>query len=175
MKNFIRFGINTGKSLTGAELLVRAFQVASILPAIYIFILAGYPGLITRKGFSWFIFELGVSCIPRAESYLISLLFRVTSSEVLTSFVLLAAVLITGLIMAKLLRSKKKGAFITRCVLAALIAADIVIRLIPLGLNKAFGTVPNVLGIVFAVTGLAFTLADIIRSRKESSEGSSCP
>ena len=166
MKKLIRFGINSYKRITGAELYVRAFQIFSILPAIHIFMIAGYPGIITRKGFFPVLFDIGASGLPRAELWLLSLVYRAFSSEIVMEFVMLAAALVFGLVMAKLLRGKEKRAYITRIVLAALMLADLVLRLLPLGFNTAFGTAANIVGFVIRLICLALVVLDIVFYRK---------
>ena len=162
MSKILQFGANTGKKLSGAELYVHSFQFMSILPSIYLFAASSYPALMVRKGFLGFLCDLGMSCVPRAEAYGLSLLCRLTLSEPTSIIVMLIFALAFGLVMGKLLRGKEKSALAVRLVLAGLITADLFLRLLPFNFNYAFGSVPSVLGFVFRLACLALTAADVL-------------
>lgn len=166
----MKFGLGERKKLSGAELAVRIIQVSSVIPALLTFLLPGYLRLMTGRNLFSVLFEVGVNAMPRAESYALSWLYRLTSSEIVLHFAMLAFALAFGLVMGALLRGKPKKAFAVRVVFALLILADIVVRLLPLKLNSAFGSFYWVLGLVVSVACLVLTVLDLIFSRRPREE-----
>lgn len=163
----MKFGFNSYKKLTGAEVFVRAAQLLSLLPVVYIFLISGYPALITRQSFASFLFDFGVSTMPRVFVLGLSAFFKLTKSEIALNFALLIPMLAFGLVMGKLLRGKRKKVFTTRIVLAVWLFADLVIRVLPFRFNAAFGLVPAILGAAVRVCYLVFVCLDIYFGRKE--------
>ena len=162
----VEWGISRRKALTGAHLSVGAFQLASLLPLPYIFLVVGYPAVITGRNVFSALFGAGIMAIPRLEAVALSLVYRATSNEVVVYFALLALSLVVGLVFKRLLNSEEEAAVRVRQVLAALIAADLVLRLLPLGANGAFGFAASAFGFVFQAACLAFVLLDLHHANK---------
>ena len=162
----MKFGFRHPKKLSGAGLYVCIMQIASLLPVLYIFIASGYMSVLTKRNVLSFLFDVGVSILPRAETLAVSELFRLTSDEILICLVLPLIALIFGLVVNPLLKSKSRAALVTRIVLIVLIAADIVIRLLPFRFNHVFGTVPSVIGFIVRLGCIALIAADIVAERK---------
>jgi len=135
----MRFGLDERRFITGTGLYSRVFQITALLPAVYILLAAGYMELTTRQGPLAFLFNAGISALPRIEALALSFAYRITSSEIVVDFAVLAGGFVFGLIVKKLLFGDEKTARRTRIVLAALIGADLLIRLLPLRFNMAFG------------------------------------
>ena len=169
----IEFGIGKRKVYTGADLYVRIFQLVSILPLIYIFTATGYTALFRRSGaaakiISW-LFDIGLSSLPRAEAWLLSWVYRLTSSEVIVYFALLITALALGMCTGALFGTtynddydkSDRRARKNRIVFSALIAADLVMRLIPVHYNLVFGIAPAVIGFILRAACLCFLIMDI--------------
>ena len=157
----MKFGINIRKKITGAELSIRVFQILSVLPVLYIAVVSAYMTLLTEKGVLQALCEYGMAALPRAEAFLLSLLFRKTGHEVLVVFALLAAALIMGFGGGAVLRAKHDTARAARWVYAALIAADIVLRLLPLHMNRVFGIPAAAVGVAVRLACLVLILLDL--------------
>ena len=163
----MKFGVNLRKVKTGAEIAVTIFQVMSLLPALYIYIISGYPYLMTQNGVHLVLFDAAISALPRWEVMLLSVLYRATSSETVTQFALLAFALAVGLLAANVLKGKPRTAVVSRIVFAALILGDLVFRLLPLHCNQALSPVMNMIGFVIRLGCLALVVLDLIAYRKE--------
>lgn len=161
----MKFGVNLRKVMTGAEISVIIFQIISLLPALYIFIISGYPYLMTRKGVHLFLFDVGLGALPRWEALLLSMLYRATSSETATYFAMLGFALALGLVAANVLKGKLRTAIVSRIVFAALIFGDLVFCLLPLHCNQALSPAVNVIGFVIRVACLALVALDLIAHR----------
>lgn len=164
----MKFGVNVRNKLTGAGLYVRSMQVSALLPALYIFVASGYPGLLRSANVLSFLFGLGCSILPRGEMLAVSALYRATGSELWVYFVLLIFALAFGILADALLRSRTAGRP-ARLVFAALVAADLLLRLIPLRFNLAFGWPGAVLGFLGRAACLALILLDL-RAEKKAAE-----
>ena len=158
---WIKFGINPVKKVTGAELYVSIMQRISVLPVIFIFLASGYPAVMTRNGFAAFLFNMGISCLPRIEAFALSFIFRNTLKEVIVSASLPIIALIFGLVAKKLLRGEHRTARTARYVFAALIAADLILRLLPFRFNIIFGIAPSIIGFIVRLGCLALVLLDL--------------
>ena len=159
----IEFGLNIRKALTGAELYVRIFQIASLLVAPYIFIASAHMKLVTSTNVFSILFDLGVSSLPRAESLLMSFVLRSTGSEVIILFAALALALIYGLASPGLL--KGKHGVKVRNLLCVLIIIDLVIRLIPMSFNLAFGWSFAIAGFLVRAGSLVLIILDLKSSK----------
>ena len=157
----MRFGINIRKKLTGAEIYVRVFQISSILPVLFVLAASGYTAVLTNRGIFSFLFRLGLSAVPSLEALALSLVYRRTASEVLLAFVLLGTALVFGLAVNRLLTGSHRTAWACRVVLLVLVGADLVLRLLPLGFNGAFGLPAAILGFVIRLGCLAFIALDL--------------
>ena len=162
----IRFGINEKKALTGAELYVRVFQIASLLPLIYIFAYSGYPAVVSSKNILSFPFDIGIMAIPRAESLALALAYRLSSSELTVYFSLLVIAFVFGIVAGKLLRASYNTAKTTRIVIAALIAADLIFRMIPIRINLVFGIPALIIGFVIRLGCLVLVITDLKKAEK---------
>ena len=154
------------KRLSGAHIYVDIFQLASLLPLVYILISAGSYTIFTREGFTSALFDLGINALPRVWILALSLLYRLTLNEVLVSFALAAGALVYGIVMKRALR-REGGAKALRCVLAVLIAADIAVRLLPLRVNTVFAPGYRWAGLAVRLICLALVAADLIAARRE--------
>lgn len=164
----MRFGFDEKKSITGAGMSVRVFQIASLLPVFYIFLVSGYPAIITKKGLFSVLFSLGCSALPRWETLLFSWIYRLTQNEILVHFALLVFALIFGLAAGKLLNGAHRTARGTRVVLLVLIACDLVVRLLPLRFNLAFGLPCALLGFAVRLGCGVLILLDLLSDRRRA-------
>ncbi len=162
----MKFGLGFRKKLTGAELAVRIIQIAALLASLFTAILPGYLGLMKGGNLFSALFELGISACPRVGALAVSWAYRLTSSEVVLHFALLAFALGFGLAMGALLNGGPKTALISRAVFAVLLAADIIVRFLPLKMNSAFPPVYNAIGAAVTVGCLALTVLDIVFARR---------
>ena len=102
----MKFGVDLRRERTGADLAVLVFQIASLLPVCYVLIASGYPSIVTQRGLFSVLFGLGCSAIPRAEAFALSALYRLTTSEIVFSLLLLAIALLFGVVMKKRLHGE---------------------------------------------------------------------
>ena len=164
----MRFGVDRKNRLTGADLAVRVFQIASLLPVLYVLVACVYPAVFTTRNVLSFLFDAGVSALPRWEALALSRLYRATAGEVLVCFVLLAAALAFGLAAGKLLKGARRGR-VVRVVLAVLIALDLILRVLPTSFRFAFGVPAAVIGFVVRLGCLAMILLDLRADRRARS------
>ena len=162
----MKFGINIRKKITGAELSVRVFQILSVLPVLYIVVSSAYMALLTTKGVLGALFEYGLAALPRSLAFGLSVIYRKTGHEALLVAVLLAAALLMGYGGGALLRAKRPTARVVRWVYAALIAADLILRLLPLQMNRVFSLPAAIVGFVLRLACIALILLDLRADRK---------
>ena len=155
----MKFGIDIRGKLTGADLAVRITQIMAALPMLYLVILSGMLSLLTRETPITVLFSLGVCAIPRAVALGLSVLYRHTGGEVLFSMLLVAAALLYGVVMNRLLHSERGRT--VRIVLAVLIAIDLIIRLIPLGFTQAFGLPCEIIAFALRAASLVLVVLDL--------------
>ena len=160
----MKFGIDIRGKLTGADLAVRIVQIAAALPMLYFVILSGWLSLLTQDTPLTYLFSLGVCAIPRAVALGLSALYRHTGGEVLFSMLLAAAALFYGVVMNRLLHSERGRT--ARVVLIALIAIDLVLRLLPLGFTKAFGLPCEIIAFALRAVCLVLILLDLRADKK---------
>lgn len=160
------FGIGIRNRTTGAQASVEVLQIASVLPALYVFAASGYRGLFLQEGLFSRLFALGVSVLPRVEAVAMSFLYRKTSSEMIFYFALLAVALAVGLVTRRLFG--EETGVIARKVYAGLIIADLVIRLLPLPCNGAFGLPMAAIGFAVRLACLVLVLLDLRACRRGS-------
>ena len=166
----MKFGFGSKKALSGAELYVRIFQLSSLLPLVYIFIAAGSLSVVTKKGVLSFLFDLGVSLLPRWESMGLSLLYHKTGRELAVYFVTLGVALAFGLAAKKIFCGGAKKAFVSRIVFLVIIGADLILRLVPFGFIGSFGVVVTVIAFAVRVVCFVLILLDIIAEKKKKEE-----
>lgn len=162
----MKFGIDSRKNLTGAGLYMYLFQAVSLFPLVYIAIATGYIGITSTDNIVSYMFDFGMAAIPRYEALLISLAYRKSLSEIAVFFIIIGIALVFGLILSRLLKSSEKTAVVTRIVLIILIVSELILRLLPFGFNKSFGTVASVIGIVFRLICLVLIIIDLIKYKK---------
>lgn len=155
----MKFGFDDRKHLTGAGLAVRLTQSAAVLPLLYLVLASGWHAILVEKTAFSFLFDLGVSAIPRGLALAMSLLYRLTGSEVLFSLLLAALALAYGLVMRGLLQGSHGRA--VRVVLAVLIALDLAARLLPLRFAASFGLPVTILAFALRAVGLILILLDL--------------
>lgn len=160
----MKFGVDVREKRTGADLAVRVVQIASALPMLYLVILSGWLSLLTQETPLTYLFSLGVCAIPRAVAIGLSVLYRHTGGEVLFSMLLVAAALVYGVVMNRLLHSDRGR--MVRIVLAALIAADLIVRLLPLGFTQAFGLPCEIIAFALRAASLALVILDLRAEKK---------
>ncbi len=165
----MKFGVGIPRKLTGAELAVRVVQIASLLPSLYILSASGYRGLFAQGGVLAALFDLGLSILPRWEALGLSALYRLTSRETVFYFTMLAFALAWGLVSRPLLGEKRGVA--GRKLLAALIAADLVLRLLPFRFNLAFGAPMAAVGFTLRLACLILVVLDLRSHRRTQKEG----
>ena len=162
----ISFGIDTRKVLTGAELTVRIFQIATLMIVPYIFIGSGHMKIFTSTNPFSILFDLGMSVLPRAEVMAMSLIYRSTGSEVIILFASLILALIIGIIAPRLLKTKYDPGVRSRKVLCVLLIIDLVIRLIPMKFNLAFGLIFSIIGFLIVLGCLILNIMDLKTVKK---------
>ena len=162
----MKFGVSVRNRLTGADLAVRVYQVISILPVLYLLVAAGYPALFASRNLFSFLFDLGVSALPRAEALCAAFVYRMTASEIVFSMAFLVLALAVGMAANRVLHGEH--ARIARMVYAALIGADLLIRLIPLiplHVSGVFGMQATILAFLIRLGCLALILLDLRAER----------
>lgn len=162
----MKFGIDSRKHITGASLYMYAFQTVSLFPLVYIIVAMGYIGVTSSNNVISYLFDLGMAALPRYEALLVSLFYRRTLSEIAVFFVIIGIALIFGFVLNRLLKGSEKTAIITRIVLIALIAIELVIRLLPLSFNSGFGLTASIIALVFRVACLILIVIDLTVYKK---------
>ena len=135
----MKFGVDVREKRTGADLAVRVVQIASALPMLYLVILSGWLSLLTQETPLTYLFSLGVCAIPRAVAIGLSVLYRHTGGEVLFSMLLVAAALVYGVVMN---------------------------RLLPLGFAQAFGLPCEIIAFALRAASLALVILDLRAEKK---------
>lgn len=166
LKNKVGFGIDIRKKLNGSDLYVKTFQIASMIPVIYMFVASGSLKLFSTGGPLAWIFDLGMSMLPRVEVMGLSYLYRSTSNEIIMLFTMLAIGLVLGLLSNIIFREDEKRGIAARKLFMALIGIDLVIRLIPVRPNLVFGPVFAVIGLLVRAACIAALYMDI-RAEKQ--------
>ena len=157
----VAFGIDIRKKLNGSDLYVKTFQIASMLPVLYLITASGYLGLFAKGGPLAWLFELGMSALPRWMVLGLSYLYRATSSEVIALFAMLVIALFLGLFSNKIFRKDEARGIRARKVFMVLISLDLVLRVLPFGFNMAFGLPFEVIGFAVRLLSVAALYMDI--------------
>ena len=161
----MKFGFDDRKHLTGGGLYVRVMQVAALLPMLYVLIAPSYPPILTQRSLLSVLFDLGFSALPRWETLGLSALYRVTGSEIAMYFALLIPALVFGLAAKRL---PEKHARTARIVCAALVASDLLLRLLPLKCNTAFGFSCAAAGFAVRLGCLILLLLDLRAAKQQA-------
>ena len=157
----VRFGIDIRRGLSGADLYVGIFQVSAVLPAVYIAAAAAYPRLLFRQSFFSVLFDLGMSLLPRALTLTLSSVYRATGSEVIIYYIPLILALVLGLAANRVLHGAPGRAILAHKACIALIALDLVLRLVPMQYNLAFGWSAAVAGFLVRAGCIALLFLDL--------------
>ena len=166
----MRFSLECRKKLNGAKLYVRIFQISSLLASVYFLAVPGYMAVILKRGVITYLFDLGMSAIPRYEALGLSFLYRLTLSEILVFFVMLSIALTVGVVSDKLLERDEKTSKILHYIFIVLLTADLIFRALPFGFNTSFGLVVAVLSFVLRLACLALVTADLIADKRNKSK-----
>ena len=168
MKSRIRFGIDIRRQLTGADLYVRIFQICALLPLPYIFLAWAHPAILETRNPAAAMFDIGICTLPRAEAIALSCLYRITLSEMAIYFAMLVIAVVLGFAASAVLRGRPELSVRMHKVFAVLIALDLVIRLVPVKANLAFGLPAAAIGFVIRTVCLYLVVRDFrAESKKE--------
>ena len=151
---------------SGTKIYVIIFQLMSLIPLVHILYASGSSTGVTAPGVTSALFDIGISALPRCETLLLSLFYRLTSSEIFVYFALAIIAFVFGVVMKKLLASKKASK-VTKYVVAALIVCDLAVRALPFRFNFVFGTLYYVIGLIIRLICLALVVSDIVIMRKK--------
>ena len=162
----MRFGLYRRHAFTGSEIYVLVQQAAALLIAPFMLLASGYVGLFASRSLFALLFDAGLSVLPRAETLVLSLAYRRSESELVVFFSAMILALAWGLVSGKLLRGEKTGVA-TRIVLAVLLCADLLLRLLPFSFNAAFGFPAAVLGFAVRAACLVLVLLDLRAIHRE--------
>lgn len=162
----MKFGIDPRIKVSGAKLAVGVQQICAMFPVLYLFSVSSFPVTLTRRGLLSFLFDLGYSSLPRVEALGLSLLYRTSRRETLVNFVLLLLALVLGLAAASLLQGSRKKVRAVRWGMIGFIAVDLLLRLLPLHMNRAFGLPAAILGFAVQTACLLLTALDLWADRK---------
>ena len=164
----MRFSCSERRALTGATLSLRVLELAALLPPLYVLGAVGYPALIGSDGPFSFLCRIGFALLPRVWLCGLAWLYKLTASEVLLCFAVLIPALLLSLGADALLRRRLPDARRARVTFAVLLALELVLRLLPLDINRAFGAGAAIAAIVVLAGCLALTLLDLLsRSGKK--------
>ncbi len=163
------FGFDWRHRLNGAEAYILVFQLSSLLPGLYIFLAAGYMALAARETLFSALFDLGMAALPRWEAAALSALYRASGSEIAVFFAVVGFALVLGLLSRKLLREGPRAALLSRYAFGALIAADLALRLLPLGINRVFPAWAAAAGFAVRLVCLGLVVLDL-RAEKKARE-----
>ena len=163
----VEWGIEWRKCVSGTQLAVWAFQVASLLPLAFLLAIVGYPAIVTTDNVLTAAFKLGMMAIPRIATIGLAHLYRITGSELAIHFALATGALAVGLVLGRLLQGSENVRIRLRQALAVLIAADIAMSLPPLPFNSVYGPGFAVAGIAVKLACLAFVILDL-RAAKQA-------
>ena len=167
---WIEFGIDIRRKLTGADLYVRILQICSLLPLPYIFLARPHPLVLGSRNLLSVLFDTGICALPRIEAYALSFLYRQTLSEVAVYFVILAIALALGFVADRLLRGDPEASVRFHKVVSVLIALDLVIRVIPIKANLAFGLPYAAIGLAVRAICLYLVIRDLKAADKQKTQ-----
>lgn len=166
----MRFSCSERRTLSGATLALRVLEFSALLPPLYVLSAVGYPALFRSGGLLAFLCRLGCALLPRLWLYGLSWLYKLTASEILFCFAVLIPALLLSLGADALLRRRLPDARYARIAFAALLAAELILHLLPIRINRIFGTAAEIGAIVVLAVCLALTLADLLSDRAKKKE-----
>ena len=163
----MKFGVQTGKKLSGAGVYTYVYQAASLLPLPYLLIASGYMGLVAKRGVLSFLFDAGLAALPRWLTTGLSYLYRLTGHELVVYFILPVLALAFGIVMKKLLRGERKAAAIVRVILCAAVGVDLLLRACLPQFRALFGWPSAIVGFAVRVVMLGLVIADLIAEKRK--------
>jgi hypothetical protein len=163
----MKFSITERKKLTGATLSLRVLEFSAVLMPLYVLGLSGYPGLVMKNGLFSFLFRLGAMLRPRVWLLGLGWLYKLTASEVLLCFAVLLPALFAALALDALMRRKLSAARRARIGFAVYLALELILRLLPLQVNRAFGSAAAIAAFAVMALCLALTLMDLRGDREK--------
>ena len=158
--------LKTKRSFSGAAAYVVTLQASFLATVPFILVASDTSSVISKHGVLQFLFEAGICSLPRAIALALSSLYRATSGEIWFCLALAAFALVFGLLRSRIFPPEGKSPAV-RCVFAALVAADLVVRLLPFSFNRVFGAAPSVVGSVVRLAALGALVYDIIKIKKK--------
>ncbi len=158
----MKFGVQTGKKLSGAGVYTYVFQAASLLPLPYLLIASGYMGLVAGRGVLSFLFDAGFAALPRWLTLALSSVYRAAGHELIVYFALPVLALAFGLVMKRLLQGSEKTEKTVRIVLCAAIVTDLILRLFTPQFHSVFGWPAALVGLVIRLAELGLLAGDLI-------------
>ena len=166
----MKFGIKTGKQLSGAGIYTYVFQAVSLLPLPYMLIASGYMGLVAKRGVLPFLFDAGFAALPRWLTLALSSLYGKTAHELIVYFTLPVLALIFGIVMKKLLQGSEKTAKTVRLALGAAIVADLVLRIFTPQFHVVFGWPAALIGLAIRLAELGLLAGDLIAEKRATTD-----
>lgn len=168
MKSGVRFGIDIRRQLTGADLYVRIFQICALLPLPYIYVGWAHPAILSTRDLLSILFDIGICSLPRVEAFALSLLYRATLSEMAVYVVLLLIATVLGFAAVNVLRGNPELSVRMHRLFVVMIACDLVIRLVPVKANLAFGLPAAAAGFAVRAVCLFLIIQDLRVYRDET-------
>ena len=162
----MKFGVNTGKKLSGAGVYTYVFQAVSLLPLPYMLVVSGYAGLVAKRGVLSFLFDAGLAALPRWLTLGLSFLYGKTAHELIVYFAVPVLALAFGLVMKKLLQSGEKTAKTVRIVLCAAIVTDLILRLFTPQFHIVFGWPAAIVGLAIRLAELSLIAGDLTAEKR---------
>ena len=153
--------------ISGTGIAVIMFQALSLLMSFYILIIPGYYYLITNRNVLTFLFDLSGACLPRFEYLILSVIYRKTLNEIIVFFCITGSALIFGLVMGRLLQGKNAVPKIIRIIYLVLILSDVILRVLPLEVNRAFRTEYQIAGVIFRGVMFVLVFRDLAKSKEK--------
>ncbi|MBR3296837.1 MAG: hypothetical protein IKI65_03245 [Firmicutes bacterium] len=157
----ISFGTDDKKRLTGTGTYVKVFQVSSLVLACCMLLASQFPPVMLKRGLFSALFDLAAMSLPRAWVWLLSCIYRASSKETILFFALLVLALALDIAFRKISARSPKAAENIRKAFAVLIAADLVIRLLPFSFNSEFSFITNAAGFVVRLACLVLIVLDL--------------
>ena len=157
----LKFGLDVRRGISGANLYVKVFQLISLLPLPYIFMISVYPGITASRNVFSVLFDLGMAASPRIEIFALSYVYRMTASECLVYFALPVIALILGLSAGSILTGNPDKSLLFHRFIMVMIIADLVLRLIPIHASIAFGLPAQIIGFIIRSICLYLVIRDM--------------
>ena len=164
----VRFGINVRRVMTGADLYVKIFQFSALMIVPYILIASGHMAIFKTNNPVSLMFDLGACLIPRTELLVLAYLYKYSMSEIMILFICLAMALIWGLLTSHFIQEYGDTGRRIRKVMILLIAADLILRLLPFSFNITFGWPMAILSFLVRLACMILVLMDLRSDNKKN-------